>query len=87
VILADTPRGPTIVGALQTARAVSVEPDGTVALEGKAIRIRADKAISLETGASAVRLEESGRVRAEGHRMVIDMSSNVRVLSALVELP
>lgn len=88
MIACDTRRGPTIVGALQTAPSVQREPDGTVVLEGPAVRIRAERALILEAGEGAfMALEGTGKARLAGDRMVIDMSSNVRVLSALVELP
>lgn len=87
VILCDTRRGATLVGALQTAPSITREPDGTLALEGKTIRLRAEKAVVIEAGSASLSLDHGGSVRAEGDRMVIDMGSNVRVLSALVELP
>lgn len=87
VILCDTERGPTIVGALQTTRSIVHEPDGTLAIEGKTIRLRAEKSLRIEAGPVSLTLDAAGTARAEGDRMVIDMSSNVRVLSALVELP
>lgn len=87
VIVADTSRGPTILGALQTTRSMVHEPDGGLRIEGKEIRLRAGTRIVLEAGNCALRVENGGVMRAEGDRMVIDMGSNVKVLSALVELP
>jgi len=87
VILSDTPRGVAILGALQTTRSLSHEPDGTVTLDAKKIRLRAEQGVVLEAGQTSLRMDKKGAMRTEGHRMVIDMSSNVRVLSALVELP
>lgn len=88
MIACDTQHGPTIVGALQTAPAVAHEPDGTLVLEGKRVRIVADDGVTLEAGTrSQMALLPNGKARLVGDRMVIDMSSNVRVLSALVELP
>lgn len=88
MIACDTERGVTIVGALQTAPSVEREPDGTLLLEGTRVRIVAEKGASIEAGAGAsIALESTGRARLVGDRMVIDMSSNVRVLSAHVELP
>jgi hypothetical protein len=88
MIACDTERGVTIVGALQTAPSVEREPDGTLVLSGTRVRILAEKGVSVEAGAAAsMALESTGKARLAGDRMVIDMSSNVRVLSALVELP
>jgi hypothetical protein len=87
VIGADTERGPTVIGALQTTRSLSHEPDGTVVLEAKEIRLRARERVRVEAGASSLSLQKAGRSNLRGERLVIDMSSNVRVLSALVELP
>jgi hypothetical protein len=87
VILCDTKRGVTLLGALQTAPSIARGPDGSLCLEGKTIRIRAEKAVVIEAGPVSLSLEQGGTVRAEGDRMVIDMGSIVRVLSALVELP
>lgn len=87
VIVVETSRGPTILGALQTTRSVVHEPNGVLRIEGQEIRLRAGARLVLEAGVSSLRLDKSGAVRAEGDRMVIDMGSNVRVLSALVELP
>jgi hypothetical protein len=88
MIACDTERGVTIVGALQTAPSVEREPDGTLILEGTRVRIVAERGVSLEAGTGAsMALESTGKARIAGDRMVLDMSSNVRVLSALVELP
>jgi hypothetical protein len=88
MIACDTLRGPTIVGALQTAPSIAPEPDGTLVLQGTRVRIVAEKGVTLEAGTRAsMALEATGKARLVGERMVIDMSSNVRVLSALVELP
>jgi hypothetical protein len=88
MIAVDTSRGPTIVGALQTQRTIEHEADGTLVLSGKSVRVVAEQAISIEAGtATSVALESTGKARMTGDRMVIDMSANVRVLSALVQLP
>ncbi|XXT15158.1 hypothetical protein WME94_33400 [Sorangium sp. So ce429] len=88
MIACDTARGVTIVGALQTAPSVQREPDGTLVLEGTRVRIVAETGVTVEAGAAAsMALESTGKARIVGDRMVLDMSSNVRVLSALVELP
>lgn len=88
MIACDTSRGPTIMGALQTQPSLVREPDGTVVLTGKRVRIAAEDRVLIEAGDAAnVVLEAPGKARMVGDRLVIDMSSNVRVLSALVELP
>jgi hypothetical protein len=56
-------------------------------IESKRVEVRAEEEVQLKSGASAVKLREDGRVRINGHRMVLGVDTNVRVLSALVELP
>jgi hypothetical protein len=88
MLACDTGRGPTLVGALQTARSIEHDPDGNLVLSAKNVRIVAEQRITLEAGANAsMALESTGRARLTGDRMVVDMSANVRVLSALVQLP
>jgi hypothetical protein len=87
VMVADTSRGPTILGALQTTRGLERTPDGTLVVEAKRIRLRAKEAVVIETENASLRIRADGTVETEGEKMVIDMSSNLRVLSALVELP
>jgi hypothetical protein len=88
MLACDTRRGPTLVGALQTARSIEHEPDGSLVISAKSVRIASEEGITLEAGASAsMALESTGKARLTGDRMVIDMSANVRVLSALVQLP
>jgi hypothetical protein len=87
VMLAQTSRGATILGALQTTRSLEVSPDGTLLLQARRIRLRAKEAVVVEAGDASVRVQADGTVRTEGETMLIDMTSNVRVLSALVELP
>lgn len=88
MLACDTSRGPTLVGALQTRRTIEHDPDGSLVLAGKSVRIVAEQAVSIEAGtATQVALDASGKARMTGDRMVIDMSANVRVLSALVQLP
>jgi hypothetical protein len=87
VVACDGPWGPTVAGALQTELPVFREVNGTVVVDGKEIRLTAARRLVIEAGTSSLRLEHEGVVRAEGNRMVIDMGANVRVLSALVELP
>jgi hypothetical protein len=76
-----------ILGALQTQRAFHREPDGTLMIESERVELRGEKELRLRSGASALKLTEDGRVRINGHRMVLDVDTSVRVLSALVELP
>ena len=44
-------------------------------------------ALRLRSDASSLELQATGKVRINGHRLLIDVDTNVRVLSALVELP
>ncbi|MBK8259647.1 MAG: hypothetical protein IPK82_44195 [Polyangiaceae bacterium] len=88
MIACDTAHGPMLMGALQTRKTIEHEPDGSLVLSAKSVRITADEQVSLEAGhTSQVTLQSNGKARLTGDRMVIDMSANVRVLSALVELP
>jgi hypothetical protein len=87
VVLCDTERGPTIVGALQTARSVVRTADGALSISARTIRLQAEERLQIEAGRVALRVDKGGEMRAQGDKMVIDMGSNVRVLSALVELP
>lgn len=88
MIACDTERGPTLMGALQTRKTIEQAPDGTLVLAAKTVRISAEESVTLEAGqAASVALASTGKARMTGDRMVIDMSANVRVLSALVELP
>jgi len=88
MIACDMERGVTVMGALQTTPTVEREPDGTLVLEGTRVRIVAEKGVTMEAGTNAsLALEATGKTRMVGDRLVLDMSSNVRVLSALVELP
>jgi hypothetical protein len=87
VIVTATETDVLILGALQTQRTLHREPDGTLMIESERVELRAGKELRLQSGASALKLSEDGRVRINGHRMVLDVDTNVRVLSALVELP
>lgn len=87
VLLADGERGPTIFGALQTSRGLDVDAEGHAVLRARTVRLQGDEGVVVEAGGTSLRLEESGAARMQGDRMVIDMGSHVRVLSALVELP
>jgi hypothetical protein len=87
VVLEETERGPAIVGALQTTRAVALAPDGTLDLRARELRLRSEGPLVIESGSTALRVDETGALRLEGDRMVIDMSSLVRFLAARVELP
>jgi len=87
VILAETDRGPTILGALQTQLPVERSEGGVLTLEADEVRLRAERQISIEVGAARWAADAKGVVRVEGDRMVIDMAALVRVLSSQVELP
>jgi hypothetical protein len=87
VLLAEGAAGPFIVGAIQTTRTIAHEPDGSLEISAKDLRLRADRAIVVETGEAVMRLERAGLVRIDGDKMVIDTSSIVKILAACVELP
>src|SRR5688572_12524260 len=52
-----------ILGALQTQRTFHREPDGTLLIESERVELRAEKELRLRTGASALKLQEDGKVR------------------------
>ncbi|APR80671.1 Hypothetical protein A7982_06018 [Minicystis rosea] len=87
MIAADTERGPTLLGALQTRLPVERDEDGRVAVRAKELRFVAERGLSIEAGSFALRVDAAGAARFEGNRMVIDMSELVRVLASRVELP
>jgi hypothetical protein len=87
VILVATPRGARIVGALQTALPTERREGGVLTVRAEELRLQAGRRFVLEVGEVGVTAEESGLVRMEGNRMVIDMSAAVRILSASLELP
>src|SRR4051812_41528149 len=59
VILADGPRGPVILGALQTAPSVARREDGSLSLEGRDVHIRASRGLVLEAGPVTLRVDKS----------------------------
>lgn len=87
VIVTATTTDVLILGALQTQRMLHRESDGTLRLESRRVELRADVEVQLRSGASTLKLREDGRVRINGHRMVLDVNTSVRFLSGLVELP
>lgn len=87
VIICNTERGPVILGALQTSRAFERDASGVARFDADEIRLRAARAIVLQSGSVSLRLDQRGVVRVEGKKMVIDMSSLLHVLAAMVELP
>jgi hypothetical protein len=87
VMLSDSPRGVLILGALQIQQTLQRDPDGTLVIEARRIELRATEEFRAQSGSAALKLQAEGKVRVNGHRMLIDVDTNVRVLSALVELP
>jgi len=87
VVLVDGPDGARIAGALQVASAIEKDPRGTLALEAKHVRVRADQSIVLEVPGGSIAFEPGGALRLEGDKLVIDMAALVRIFAARVELP
>jgi hypothetical protein len=87
MIVGDTERGPTILGALQTSAPIVADVNGTLSVTAKDIKLRAQRRLVLEAGPASLSLDHAGVVRAEGERLVLDMASLVRILAARVELP
>lgn len=77
----------TIMGALQTARAVSRDAQGTVRLEGDRVEIAAPEGLSFKVGKATLRLDANGTFKLVGQRLSMDMATVVRIMSSLVELP
>lgn len=87
VMLHDTPRGPEILGALHAPRELPAGEADSVELSGKTVRLRASDEIVLQVGKTTLRLDVSGAARLEGRRLVLDVASLIKLLSARVELP
>ena len=87
VILMDTAYGIGIAGALQVVSSPTPDERGTLSLEAKHIRVRADQSLSLEVPGANLQIEQNGVLRMEGDRLIIDMAAIVRIFSARVELP
>jgi hypothetical protein len=90
VILVDGPEQgvPRIVGALAIERPIATRERGDrVTIHARELRLAADERLRLEAGPVAVTADESGKMRLEGDRLVIDMAALVKVLSLKVELP
>jgi hypothetical protein len=88
VLLADG-HPPVVVGALQTAPAPIVDRDGALTIAAERIHLRANQELRLETGENSVLIEmgADGKVRLRCERGVFDVAANLRIHSALVELP
>ena len=56
-------------------------------MDAREIRLRAERALSIEAGPIVITADNQGALRMEGDRLVIDMAAIVRVLSSRVELP
>lgn len=87
VIVCDSPRGPMVMGALQTARVIARDGRGNLTLEARDLRLIAERSVVLEAGPVQVRLERNGVLKAEGDRMTIDMATFLRVFAHRVDLP
>jgi hypothetical protein len=87
ILLHDTARGPEILGALHAPRELSEGEEDAVELSGKTVRLRAAEEIVLSVGKTTLRLDKTGAARFEGRKLVLDIASLIRMLSARVELP
>jgi len=87
VVLVDGPGGIQIAGALQTAPTLTPDAQGTLALEAKHLRVRAERSIAIEVPGGSLTMEQEGLVRIEGDKLVLDMAALVRIFSARVEIP
>ena len=72
MLACDTSRGPTLMGALQTRRSIEHEPDGSLVIAARNVRIAAEEGVSVEAGTSP----PSMRVRkASGNASVASAAS------------
>jgi hypothetical protein len=80
---------PIVVGVLQTGPAPVVDRDGTLTVDAKRIRLRASQELRLEAGPNSVLIEmdDEGKLKLRCERGVFDVAANLRIYSALVELP
>jgi hypothetical protein len=80
---------PCVVGALQTAPSPVVESGGAVSIAADRIHLRANQELRLEAGVNTVLIEmgDDGKVRLRCERGIFDVAANLRIYSALVELP
>ncbi|MFO0590350.1 MAG: hypothetical protein U0441_22600 [Polyangiaceae bacterium] len=87
VLVTESKRGVLILGALQMSRTPVREADGSVVIEGKDVRLRAERSVVIDAGPVSFKADRTGILRFEGEKMVIDVSALVRVLSARMEIP
>jgi hypothetical protein len=87
VLIADSPTGPQLLGAIQTELSPSTDHNGRLCLNAQSVEITAQERVVVVAGETQVRLNADGRLRLQAERSVIDSSAGLKVLSALVELP
>lgn len=86
VLVAETPRGVELLGALQTASHVTTTGEET-AIRAQHFTVDASHGIVLRVGQTEISLDPSGVVRISGDKMSVDAARVFRVLSAKAELP
>lgn len=87
VILADSGQGVVILGALQTTPVLCPDADGVLDLRVQRLNLEASEEMTLGTPRCRVELHKSGKAKLRSRRLVIDSPDNIKVRSALVELP
>lgn len=87
MLLSDGAKGAEIVGALQVAPSIAPDIDGNLNISARQLNLKAENGVRVESGRSELRLGEDGRVRLTAERAVLDVASNLRIYSSLVELP
>lgn len=88
VIVVDSPRGPRIMGALQTEAPIAQrDQSDSVTVRARELRLVADEKLHIEAGPVRIAADASGKLRLEGDKLVIDMAALVKLLSTSVELP
>lgn len=87
MIAIDGRDGVEIVGALQTSSPVVHEQGGAVTIRGREVRLVAERELTLDAGATSMRLESAGAIRLEGDRITIDMATLIRMLAMQCEVP
>lgn len=92
VILAGGGEAPLILGALQTGITPQIDTNGNLHLRARQVYLEADEQLELRAGQTgepqtALKLDRNGKIRLRGERMLMNVTANLRVHSALVELP
>lgn len=87
VLLNDGPKGPLILGAIQTESVSRSTQDGAISMNGETLSLTAETAIELKVGESSLVLHRDGLVEIRGDMLRIEQSKLIRLVASKVELP